>query len=161
MTVYIAPRDIQFWLVRVAMLLLVILLERVMGIPVLSLFVALFLAQGMSSTQRFVWLILGGMGLAILFLLPFWLVVGVLLVLEFGLETITMDWMQREVTLGVATLLGAAVLLLFTQQVNYGWNILQLLLLIALVLVLQRFQLRVGRGLTTSSLLQWYEQHRD
>lgn len=161
MTLYISASIVKFWLSRVVLIVLISLIEHAIGLPIITLFSALLLAHSMSVVSRPVWLVGVGLLVATLYLLPFWLVIGVFLAMEFIVETVTFSWIKKELLLALLSVLGVCIIVVLQKMVVPSWTLLQLLLLCIVVVSMYQVQSRVGRGLGPSSWLDWYEKHRD
>lgn len=159
--IYISLPSFRFWLLRVVLIGVLILIERAVGYPVISLTVCLWIAAKISLVGRIGWLLLIGIILAILYQWAFWMPIGLLLLAQFGLEHISSSWLKRELVIAAVAIFLNGIFLLYSRTAITNQVIFQVLVLLLAILLIDHFQARLGRGIGRTTWLRWYEQHRD
>ncbi len=153
--------DVQFWLIRFCLLLVVICVERMGRVPLISLFVALSIAWQLPPRIQILWLGVAAILIATVFMVPFYLIVGLFFSAQVVLEVVPWGYVKHEIVAGLVCL-GAVLFLELATGQSLALNQVgvHVILLSVLVWVILKVQAQTKHSLSNSSWLQWYEKHQ-
>ncbi len=153
--------DIQFWLVRLLIVVVVMSLEKVSGVPVITLVIGLWVFLNQTLLTRYIWFSILTLLIGTLYAVPFSLLLALLIASDLILGVLASTTKIRPALAISCTASLAAVVLCSILGWQFNLALLFQFFCVASVLVwMQKKGSGANHFSSQSSWLKWYEKQR-